>query len=387
MTRAWLPAVLSVMIVPAGLFAAEKDLLQDVKDRNKVEAERVESEFARERASAYKLVRSDTPNLVDATEKLQGLLSLLENDTSLDSKRRQTLIVTVKWDLDKVKEIVAERRRTSVAKSTPPPSVVRRDTPRRDYDEDRRRAGNDAKSVIESRRRDLADARRDRLDRADRFNRVMRSVDESAVPETREYVLPRDWAEKSRKRSAGIKMTAREKAIMDALNRTLEADFSANSLGDVIDYFKKKTGIEIVVDKRGLEDAGVTYESQINLKMKASARTVIKRVFADLGLAYYIKDEAMQVTSRERASQMTTTRTYYIGDLAQTVDIRLGGILTQLQMIETVNRIITLIKTNVEPKSWKDNNPEAPGAIYFDPVSMSLVVKQTAEVHFMMAGK
>jgi len=61
----------------------------------------------------------------------------------------------------------------------------------------------------------------------------------------------------------------------------------------------------------------------------------------------------MQVTSRERASQETTTRTYYIGDLAMVTDIRLPLVLSQLQTIETINRIVTLIKAN----------------IYFDPIA------------------
>jgi hypothetical protein len=84
---------------------------------------------------------------------------------------------------------------------------------------------------------------------------------------------------------------------------------------------------------------------------------------------------------------MTTTRTYYIGDLAGVVDVRIPPALNQLLMIQTVNQIIDLIINSVDRQSWKVNNPDAPGTIVFNPITMSLVVKQTAEVHYMLAGK
>jgi hypothetical protein len=387
MFRRWLPTLLCVAILPTCVFAADKDLLNDVKNRQKIEAQRVEKEFADERASAYQLVRAATPDLNKATEKLRSLLAMVENDTSLDPKRRQVLIVTLKWDLDRVKEIAGQRRGTQTYTPTPK-TVVGRDTPRTDRDDNVGKGRvSDAKAIMDARRAAIKGDTVDRVSKGDRFTRVMRSVDDSAVPESRNYVLPKDWLEKTRKRSTGIKMTAKERAIMTALGKTMGADFSNDKFSEVIDYLKKATGIDIVIDKRALDEVNVTYESTINLKARASTRTIIKRILADLDLAYVIKDEAMLITSRERASQMTTTRTYYIGDLATVVDVRVPFIISQLQAIETVNRIISLIKSNVEPRSWKDANPDAPGSIYFDPVSMSLVVKQTAEVHYMMAGK
>src|SRR4051812_45216875 len=76
---------------------AKADPLDDVKARLKVEAQKVEKEFATERAAAYKLVRSVTPKLAEATEKLESLLAMVRNDTALEAKRRETLLVTLKW--------------------------------------------------------------------------------------------------------------------------------------------------------------------------------------------------------------------------------------------------------------------------------------------------
>src|SRR6185369_14059486 len=79
--------VLGVFLAAPVVWAAERDLLDDVKDRLKLEAQRVEKEFADGRAVAYRLVRSDSPRLVEASEKLQTLLVMVRNDTALEAKR------------------------------------------------------------------------------------------------------------------------------------------------------------------------------------------------------------------------------------------------------------------------------------------------------------
>jgi len=385
MSRTWLPAVLLVAILPVGLLRGDEDVLKAARDRRKIEAQQVQREFEEGRLAAYKLVRSDDPKLAEATDKLKALLAVIEKDTSLESAKREQYVVTLKWDLDRVKEIAAERTKKARVES-PPPSVVRRDTPPRGNDDDRRSPAKDAKSVIDRRKDALEDARRDRETRNERNNRVQRDVVRSSIPATEVDRFPKDWVEKSRKRGGSVRMTAKEKAIMEALNKTLDVDFSGYTFSEVIDLLKKQTGIDIAVDKRGLDEANVTYDTKINLKLKASTRTIIRRLLSDLGLAYYIKDEALQVTSLERASKETTIRTYYVGDLALVTDTRIPFDLTRLQMISTVNTIADLIKS-IEPQSWKDNNPDAPGTIVFDPVRMTLVIRQTAEFHFRMAGK
>jgi len=382
--------VLSVFLAAPVVRAADRDLLDDVKERLKIEAQRVEKEFTDGRAAAYRLVRSDSPRLVEATEKLQALLAMVRNDTALEAKRREVLLVTLKFDLEKVKEIAAERRGVSTSRDLPAVRIPRDEARRADEasrPQGARRVTDEARAVIESRSKGLADARGDRGRSGDRYNKVMRSVEEAAIPESRDMAFPKDWVEKSRKRSAGQKMTAKEKALLAALGTIVPAEFDKNTFEEVIDYFRKTLKVDIAVDKRALEEAGVTYDgSQVTLKLRGTARTVLKRILADLNLAYVIKDEAILITSRERASQMTTTRVYYIGDVAAVVDARIPPFLTQLAMLENINRMITLITQTVDPSSWKVNNPEAVGTIAFDPITMSLVVKQTAEVHFMMGG-
>jgi hypothetical protein len=396
MNRHWLPALLAAAVLAGAqgsLFAGEKDPLPGARDRMKIEAQRVEKEFATERAAAYKLVRSDNPKLVEATEKLQALLAMIRKDASLDAKRRKVLLVTLEWDLDKVKEIAGQRRSASVNSSLN--RVARSDArsdARRNDDDRRPRTGGrrlvrDADDIIKSRSRDVRDSRDDRGRFSDRYNRVLKSVADSAVPQAETMKFPRDYAERMKKRGTGIRMTAKEKAIMAALKTTISVDFSNNTFEEVLEYLRKVMKCDISVDKQGMDQAGVKYDSQINLKMRSSARTILKRILADLGLAYYIKDETIQITSIERAKEQTTTRTYYVGDLAMVTDVSIPPALSRLAALQRINMIIDMITSNIEPRSWQIKNPDAPGVITFDPITMSLVIKQTAEVHFMMAGK
>ncbi len=382
-------ALAALLLLSMSVVGAANDL-DTVRERLKIEAQRLEQEFADERAAAYKLVRQDNPNLDAALEKLRNLLTTVRADTSLDARRREVLIVTLKSDLDRVRGIAGERRRQSLRENeTALGRVVAtesRAATQAERTEATRRLANDTRSALETRNTMLADARSERIRAQDRYARVLRSVEESAVPEHREVTFPKNWVELSKKRIVTVKMTAKEKAIMNALKTTISVDFDKATLEEVINYLRTISKVEILADRRALQEASVTYDTPISLKANTSMRTVLKRILADLNLAYVIKDETIQITSRERAKEMTTTRSYYIGDLALVTDYTVPLGLSHLAMMEQVNQIINMITKNIDEESWKVNNPEAVGTITFDPQTMSIVVKQTAEIHYILGG-
>ena len=47
-------------------------------------------------------------------------------------------------------------------------------------------------------------------------------------------------------------------------------------------------------------------------------------------------------------------------------------------------QIVTLITQSVEPSSWDVNGGN--GTITFEPITMSLIIKQSAEVHYQIRG-
>jgi hypothetical protein len=59
-------------------------------------------------------------------------------------------------------------------------------------------------------------------------------------------------------------------------------------------------------------------------------------------------------------------------------------VLTQALLIKTGKEIVEMIKGSVDPSSWRENGGE--GTIVFDPRTLSIVVKASAEVHSMLGS-
>ena len=53
-------------------------------------------------------------------------------------------------------------------------------------------------------------------------------------------------------------------------------------------------------------------------------RTALRKVLADQGLSYVIKDEVIYVTTAAKAREMMSTRVYYVGDLVNAGDFADG---------------------------------------------------------------
>jgi hypothetical protein len=136
----------------------------------------------------------------------------------------------------------------------------------------------------------------------------------------------------------------------------------------------------------------VTYDTQVTLAAKTvTARTILRKILGEFGLTYVIKDGAIQVMSALKAKDMMVTRAYYVGDLfgpaggpGDPWTNIFGPGLAQVQMAQTIAGIIQMIQTTVDPQSWQANG--GPGAIYFYYPSLSIVVKQSAEVHAMISS-
>jgi len=242
-----------------------------------------------------------------------------------------------------------------------------------------------AGSIIAGRNDYLADSRRIADQKNTGYLGVNREIDKAAIPEPRDYVLPPDWVEKSKKRSLSAQLTETEKGILRALNTQTSADLDGKSFDDVIKWIETAMGkpVVIIVPPVVLQEAQVTSDTTVKAKFdRVTFRTVLKKVLAEVGLIYVIKDQVIQVTTAARAREMLTTRSYYVGDLVSVVDVRFGPIQNQFQMIDNVNRVMAMVVQSIDPTAWEANG--GLGRISFDPITMSIVVRQTAEVHMML---
>jgi hypothetical protein len=179
-------------------------------------------------------------------------------------------------------------------------------------------------------------------------------------------------------------LTKKEKAILRILNSVISVDFKDQSFEAVVDYLQDKTGQPILVDKQALADASIEYETPVTIKLKkVSVRTLLRKLLHDLGLTYVIKDEIIQVTSYKRAKEMMTVRTYPVGDLVM-FDPTTGQVLPPALIMLQAKQLIDLIKGTVDPDSWGGGENGGGGTIVFNLATKSLVVKQSAEIHYSM---
>ena len=240
---------------------------------------------------------------------------------------------------------------------------------------------------------------------------------------------PNDWAEKTKRRASTNQLTSKERAIMKALGDNISVTFKNTRLEAALELLRVKTGQPILLDPEALKEVDATYDSPVTLDAKAvTLRTALKKILSEVGLTYIIKDETIYVTSLARARDTMIVKRYYIGDLLASMggsslpsnaglpiptgpQIKafvtpqgLTGLaygqpgvvfpqqgVTQIEMLQNqaqtivnANMIVDMIKNSVDPHSWTTSG--GAGTITFHAGSMSIIIKQTAEMHALLGS-
>ena len=126
---------------------------------------------------------------------------------------------------------------------------------------------------------------------------------------------------------------------MEASAKPMTLDMKDSTLEAVIDYLKDKSGVQIIVPQKVLDEMMITYKTPVSVDLKqVTMRTILKKVLADVGLVYIVKDNVIQVTTPEIASKTLTTRTYYMGDLLTLTDVRIPAYARQAEAIRRDQR-------------------------------------------------
>ena len=135
---------------------------------------------------------------------------------------------------------------------------------------------------------------------------VFSSIEASATPIDGVVEYPKYWAQlvESRKNFTGTKLSAKEITLLKALNSTLSVDFKESQFKDVLEYLMEKTGLSIIVDEGSLKDAMVEYSDPVTFKVKkVTVRTILKKILADRGLGYILKEGTVQVLTAQRRAR------------------------------------------------------------------------------------
>lgn len=218
----------------------------------------------------------------------------------------------------------------------------------------------------------------------DRMWAVQKGLNESSLPAITDMEFPKDWKERTKNRNKTIELSAKEKKIIEALDRPLTVGFNERPLEEALQDISNLIDQPLLIDKKSLEDLLVDLKKGVSLNAKGlSGRTVLRTVLATQGLTFIVKDETIQIVTLEKAKGQLATRVYYLGDLVTGTgpfgDFRFGPFLNLAQEQENVKLLTETITKSIDPLSWKENG--GPGSVTFHMPSMSLIVRASTEVH------
>jgi hypothetical protein len=261
-----------------------------------------------------------------------------------------------------------------------------------------------------------------RKERERQLVEAYRDIAKSTTLPSGDIEFPKDWRERTKGRTTTVQLTAKEKSILQALNTTISVSFKNSKLEDVLEYLRTYVGQPILLDREALKELEINYDTPITITIKGAAlRTVLRRILGDLGLTYVIKEETIQATSAQRAKDLMVVRRYYIGDLlanmgavgsvgalpggvanpaqlgtpvpfwnfnsfalGQAANPQLQAMQNMQNMKQVADQIVELIQTSVDTSSWREHGGN--GTITFHAPSMSLIIKQSAEVHALLGN-
>ena len=116
-----------------------------------------------------------------------------------------------------------------------------------------------------------------------------------------------------------------ERRIEQTLDEDTSVDYQDLPLGEVVRDISAKHDIPVIIDNLALSDAGLSEEEPITKTLNnVSLRSALRIMLRELDLTYMIKDEVMQITTRDVAEENLITKVYPVGDLVVPI-IQLGG--------------------------------------------------------------
>lgn len=238
-----------------------------------------------------------------------------------------------------------------------------------------------AKSVIDKRAGQLSGA--NKLKQSQKTDPIQSVLQTSAKPWFTIVDYSKAWKEitASRAKIAGHRLSAKETAILKALDMPLKVDFVKTRFRDVLAYLVEKSGQPITVPEVTFEEAEVDYDSVVTLKIvkPVAMRSILRKVLRDHGLTYVMKDETIQVVTPERARQMMVVRVHAVMDLCGPPP---SDDSPRHQTNRNALHLMRIIQNMIEPELWDINDGAA--SITYHYSTVTLTVRAPAELHLRL---
>ena len=194
---------------------------------------------------------------------------------------------------------------------------------------------------------------------------------------------------------------AREK-----LKKPMQVDFKGQALGDVIDFLRDASGVDVLVDWRGLEAVGIARDSPVDLRLNEPTSfdhilDLVLRTGTNGLAAHHLDRGVIMIIPGEQRANTMVTRAYDVADLTtlpgEHVMVVPGaaghdpaaaaapppgfrgapGVRYPQQDANQLAQLRSLIMQTVEPSTWV----EAGGAGSIGAFGTKLIVKNSEPVH------
>ena len=253
---------------------------------------------------------------------------------------------------------------------------------------------------------------------------------------------PEDWPQLSFRRvgDSGFQDSPQNRAVWQKLSETrVPVDFANNTFEQVETFLEQVTGLNIYVDWKALEIAGINRDDEIDLRLAdVSAATALRRILEQLGEEdqrpqFDVMDGILTVSSDEAMRKRTFLQVYDIRDLLFQVPIfdnapeldldsalnqgqnsggsggggggggfgggggggsgggggggalftNTGGEIDRMTREELVEQIVNIIQENVDPDGWRDLGGDT-GSL--QELNGNLIITNTASNHRSING-
>jgi hypothetical protein len=376
---------LSCSLLAVGLFVAVPDCvcadddLSKFVEQNRLLAQKVKTEASHAMAQARVLEKADPEQ---AQVILQRALKQVQNSTALSANEQTQLSGQL---LSRLRDVGEVMRQQKVAQQQAP----LRELPRKANDNPGSGSAAIAQKFIDKSNAGLDASARISEDKNRGFSSTVNSVASSSVPPTGDVMFPKDWAAKNklREKYGAPVLSAKEVALVKALNSVLSVDYQEKPFKDVLEDLQKRTGQAIIVDEASRKESNTDYSDPVSLKLnKVLFRTVLRKVLADQGLTFVVQEGTIQVVTTAKAREMMTTRTYPISDLVAPSGFanQFGPFIARAQMLNNVQTMISMIQNSVDPTIWQQNGGN--GSVQFYEPGMALIIRAPTEFHYQLAG-
>jgi len=170
------------------------------------------------------------------------------------------------------------------------------------------------------------------------------------------------------------RIQAEVKAAEAVLDRQVSMHFEGEALPEVTARLGGLVGVNVLLDPKGLCQAGVSPEQPVTLHVVGvPLREALRQLLTPLKLRYNFRDSVITITNRPSRDSKSELRNYQVGDLiVQSVSGHKG-------FDTSLDRLAQVLRQAVEPESWRDFG--GPATIKPFASTGSLVIRQAQHEH------